>query len=477
MSSFRINNADRFFTEFTETLLLLKGDFSTPPIQAISLAHPVDDEGEYVYLTEQLSRPGEREKASALAHTHPLINYSWANSYYLKDIVSHQPYHLPILYQPKFIFPKQPEQQRQFDVGLIFSPTPERLAFLKELADEGISHQWINQHSPVFSIGAKTPEILKCKILLNLHAGPDYNVFEFSRCSIPVFNGQIVLSEECAHRELEQGTNLLVQSYVHFAPRTELIPTLKKMLADITAYQYTPRLELFETLAKDDIRRFVTEVTHRPPPNFPSLLERSFLTALTTPSDINQHVQIFREYARKCCHVTEIGVSSRVSSWGFLKGLGEGSSGPSTPRTLVNVDRSIDYHHLLKMTRAAATVGVAYLFIQGESVKVDIVETDLLFIDTWHVYGQLKRELEKYSSKVRKYILLHDTTIDGVDGESVRVGWDIAEQSRVTGYPEEEIRRGMIPAIEEFVGARPEWKVHHVFTHNNGLTILKRIRC
>ncbi len=44
-------------------------------------------------------------------------------------------------------------------------------------------------------------------------------------------------------------------------------------------------------------------------------------------------------------------------------------------------------------------------FIEGNDLHVDLGEgVDLLFIDTWHVYPQLKRELEIHSPKVRKCI-------------------------------------------------------------------------
>ena len=37
---------------------------------------------------------------------------------------------------------------------------------------------------------------------------------------------------------------------------------------------------------------------------------------------------------------------------------------------------------------------------------------DLLFIDTFHVYGQLKRELARFEGQVRRYIAMHDTEVD-----------------------------------------------------------------
>ena len=99
---------------------------------------------------------------------------------------------------------------------------------------------------------------------------------------------------------------------------------------------------------------------------------------------------------------------------------------------------------------------------------------DITFIDTWHVYGQLKRELNKFSKITNKYIIMHDTTVDGIKGETIRNGWDANKQSAQTGIPVHEIRKGLIYAIKEFLRYNPEWYIKEVFTNNNGLTILAR---
>ena len=98
----------------------------------------------------------------------------------------------------------------------------------------------------------------------------------------------------------------------------------------------------------------------------------------------------------------------------------------------------------------------------------------MLFIDTWHVYGHLKRELAHWHAYVKKYILMHDTTVDEIRGESLRVGANIAQQVIDSGYPEEEIRMGLGPAIAEFLEEHPEWVVEKKYTNNNGLTVLAR---
>ena len=52
--------------------------------------------------------------------------------------------------------------------------------------------------------------------------------------------------------------------------------------------------------------------------------------------------------------------------------------------------------------------GIDYTFLHGSDLTFDLEPTDLLFIDTWHVYGQLKREFEMHHQKVKKYIILHE---------------------------------------------------------------------
>lgn len=100
---------------------------------------------------------------------------------------------------------------------------------------------------------------------------------------------------------------------------------------------------------------------------------------------------------------------------------------------------------------------------------------DLTFIDTWHVYGQLKRELEKFSPLTNKYIIMHDTTVDEIYGETLRLNLNAKKQHKETGFPLEEIKCGLWKAIKEFLKTHNEWKLKEKFTNNNGLTILERV--
>jgi hypothetical protein len=71
---------------------------------------------------------------------------------------------------------------------------------------------------------------------------------------------------------------------------------------------------------------------------------------------------------------------------------------------------------------------------------VEIEPTDMLFIDTFHVYEQLRRELALHAGKARRFIVLHDTTTFGEKGER-------------------EGSRGLWPAVAEFLAVRAgDWR-------------------
>jgi hypothetical protein len=88
-------------------------------------------------------------------------------------------------------------------------------------------------------------------------------------------------------------------------------------------------------------------------------------------------------------------------------------------------------------------------------LQVRIEETDLLFLDTWHVYEQLRAELRLHARKARKFIALHDTTTFGEQGATAR-------------------HRGLWLAVEEFL-AQGNFRLKERYQSNNGLTVLERV--
>lgn len=185
-------------------------------------------------------------------------------------------------------------------------------------------------------------------------------------------------------------------------------------------------------------------------------------------SDIWEHLPTLERYARECEHITECGVRTAVSSYAF----GYACRGRPSTR-LVQVDPCV-CDDIMRFQDIAKQENINTIFHQMSDLECPIEETDLLFIDTWHIYGQMKRELDRWNGHVRKYIILHDTEVDKWMGETIRCGFNAEQQSRDSGIPVIEIMRGIWPAVLEFLESHPEWVLHEHYTNCNGLTVLKR---
>ena len=172
------------------------------------------------------------------------------------------------------------------------------------------------------------------------------------------------------------------------------------------------------------------------------MIEEIYKRLCESPSDINEHLPTLKRYAEGSKHITEMGVRGIVSTYALLMGK---------PERMISWDiNAVDTSHIQTDTD--------FEFKVGNTLEINIEETDFLFIDTLHNYTQLKGELERHHTKVRKWIGFHDTTSFEWGGESYE------------GKPE----KGIWPAIEEFLSDNPQWKLVERFTNNNGLTIIGR---
>jgi hypothetical protein len=166
------------------------------------------------------------------------------------------------------------------------------------------------------------------------------------------------------------------------------------------------------------------------------------------PSDINEHLPTLRKYASECGHVTEFGVRGIVSTWALLAGH---------PHDMVSYDITNPGDvEIADVVYLADAQGTLFRFICADVRRVEIEFTELLFIDTYHTYSQLREELSLHASKVGKYIILHDTFTFGEHGEASS-------------------EKGLLPALREFLEANPLWVIKEQFVNNNGLTVIQRI--
>jgi hypothetical protein len=205
-------------------------------------------------------------------------------------------------------------------------------------------------------------------------------------------------------------------------------------------------------------------------------LFNNFNNARNSTHTTHEHIQTFYNYTRECNSVCEVGIEGGFSTWGFLMGLFDNKTKFENEPHLFYIGVDINEYPVIEDCKdICKNINLDFTFIHQNSIFANIPQVDLLYIDSWHVYGHLKRELEHLHSKANKYIIMHDTSIDAEDGESIRRGWDTAKQAEESGYPEEEIRKGLWPAILEFLDNHPEWILKERFTNCYGLTILERV--
>jgi hypothetical protein len=188
-------------------------------------------------------------------------------------------------------------------------------------------------------------------------------------------------------------------------------------------------------------------------------------------SDINEHLDVLNSYALKCDTILETGVRGVVSSWAFLKGLNDNNK---IKKKLILND--IEDCNIKEIQQVCKNAKIDFEFIKKNNLDLEFSENfDLIFIDTWHVYGQLSRELAKFSKISNKFIILHDTTVDAEFGESIRLKLNIDAQAKASGFTIDEISKGLWPAVEEFIGFNENWIIEKRYTNCNGLTVLKRV--
>lgn len=189
------------------------------------------------------------------------------------------------------------------------------------------------------------------------------------------------------------------------------------------------------------------------------------------PSDISEHLPTLKAYAEDCEHVTEMGVRTVVSSYAFAV---------AKPKTYVSIDfvhpsefGSEVANRLNDISDYCSKNDINFTFIVGDTTKITIQPTDLLFIDTLHCYGQLTKELKLHADKVKKYLIFHDTdqlTYGFTDDYTISNPNILPDPSL---YVEGKV--GLVAAINDFLNEHPEWKMHKIYSNCCGITVLKRV--
>lgn len=185
--------------------------------------------------------------------------------------------------------------------------------------------------------------------------------------------------------------------------------------------------------------------------------------------DIGEHMHVLKRLAMECPIVTEIGLGNVVSTWALLQGL---VKNPAEKRSYTGIDiRFPPIDNMLLAQKLAEDKGIIFSFRLGNDLRIEMLPTDLLFIDSMHTYCHLTYELETFSPYVRKYIAMHDTSEPWGDRDDHEYVGDYSE------YPPHynRFKRGLWAAVEDFLKTHPEWTLHERRLNCHGFTILKRV--
>jgi len=160
-------------------------------------------------------------------------------------------------------------------------------------------------------------------------------------------------------------------------------------------------------------------------------------------SDIFKHLPDLKRYSSMSEHVTEFGIRKGNSTVALLAGK---------PKKLISYDTRPRIRYDLLQELAKPT---EFIVIVKNVLDVIIEPTDFLFIDTYHTYTQIKKELELHGNVPRKFLAFHDTRTYGYRGKDKK-------------------KPGLMAGINEFIDLNPHWKIDLIKRNNNGFIVLIR---
>ena len=166
-----------------------------------------------------------------------------------------------------------------------------------------------------------------------------------------------------------------------------------------------------------------------------------------TPSDINEHLFTLYLLACECDSILELGMRTALSTTAFVM---------AEPKKVISIDQKLVHQSVGHIQQISKELNVHYEAIESESLKMEIIDHfDMIFFDTYHSQQQLESELFLYGPMAKKYIVIHDTILNGMMGEDNTMG--------------------ILPAIRNFMKENKQhWELAIHYTNNNGLAVYKR---
>jgi len=208
-----------------------------------------------VFQTEQLVYEDRlKQFLNDTVNTKIILDYSVVNKTILSKYNQYNVILCPIFYMKEFVFPPQP---KEYDFVMTGYFTPRRIKIYQELIERGFKVLNITNE---YDMVNKYKLILTAKCLLNIHAYDGESMFEFARCSVPVYNNMNVISEKSLiDNEQNNLTNDYVLKHILFCDYNNMIETAVKNLERKINVDYS----YLEKISRYEIQRINREIQEK----------------------------------------------------------------------------------------------------------------------------------------------------------------------------------------------------------------------
>lgn len=148
-------------------------------------------------------------------------------------------------------------------------------------------------------------------------------------------------------------------------------------------------------------------------------------------------LDIMKYIASQSESILELGTGIGISTIAFIAGK---------PKSIVTTDTDIGTAPYFNIDELATVNRVTLTRLHENALHIETGDIDTLYIDDLHDPAHISKELDRYTSKVRKYIVFHDTIYVNTIGT----------------------------LVEEFLKSNPEWSMAYNVKEGFGMMVVKR---
>lgn len=191
-----------------------------------------------------------------------------------------------------------------------------------------------------------------------------------------------------------------------------------------------------------------------------SAIEDLYNQARKRPDAMAQHMETIRKLASEFDQVAEIGIRRGSSTIALLAGVDGKDNGAVF---------SCDIERLPLHESIAQAAGDLWFrsYMPSEQWEWSEPQMEMLVVDGYHTYSQVKMELDRFADRVIDVLVFHDTMSCGIQGDGIA-------DRKLHDSEAMDDTRGIRLAIDELMIRDPSWRIEMHLPNDSGLLVLRR---